>query len=151
MKKLLVALGMLGVLALINCKDDASNPNNYIPSGPVSLVLNTDLPEYYNLKSVGNYIYQPGGNRGVIVIHNFDDTYVAIERTCSYEPDKTCSKIYVDSTNLTLRCGLFNLNKWEPCCVSRFLYNGQVSQGPAQYPLRNYSVAVNGSVITVRN
>ena len=139
------------ILLLSNCNDDTPNSNNFIPSGPVSLVINTDLPEYYKLKNVGNYIYQPGGNRGVIVIHNFDDTYVAIERTCSFEPDKTCSKIFVDSTNLTLRCGTFNLNKWESCCQSRFLYSGQVSQVPAQYDLRKYYVSVNGSVISVRN
>src|SRR5688572_16798320 len=105
MKIILHSLAVIFVFGFSNCKDDGTNPNNYIPSGPVSLVLNTDLPEYYRLKTPGNYIYQPGGNRGVIIVHYFDGTYIALERTCSYEPDKACSKIFVDSTNITLRCG----------------------------------------------
>ncbi len=151
MKVFLIVFSAFNALSLFSCKDNSINANNYIPTGPVSLVINTDLPEYFKLKTPGTYIYQPGGNRGVIVIHNFDDNYVAIERTCSLEPDKACSKIYLDSMALTLRCGTFNLNKWEPCCESRFMYSGQVSQGPAQYPLRTYYVTINGSVITVRN
>ena len=151
MKIFLPFLIAVFAFAFFSCKDNSLNSNNFIPSGPVSLVINTDLPEYYKLKTPGTYVYQPGGNRGVIVIHNFDDNYVAIERTCSLEPDKACSKIYLDSMALTLRCGTFNLNKWEPCCESRFMYSGQVSQGPAQYPLRNYNTTVNGAVITVRN
>jgi Rieske Fe-S protein len=151
MKKILFGFTALFALALFSCKDDTPNTNNYIPSGPVSLVINTDLPEYYKLKTPGTHVYQPGGNRGVIVIHNFDDTYLAIERTCSIDPDKACSFIYVDSTKLNLRCGTYNINKWEPCCDSRFMYSGWVQQGPAQYPLRTYNATLSGSVITVRN
>ncbi len=151
--KRIISTGILALMLLFlsNCKDGGIDPNNFIPSGPVSLVINTDLPEYYKLKTVGTYTYQPGGNRGVIVVHNFDDTYVTVERTCSFEPDKACAKIYVDSTNAVLRCGTYNLGKWEACCDSKFLYNGQLSQGPAQYNLRTYYTQVNGSVITVRN
>ncbi|MFM9946101.1 MAG: hypothetical protein ACKVQB_12805 [Bacteroidia bacterium] len=151
MKISFFAICLLFVFALCHCNDDTPNTNNFVPSGPVSLVINTDLPEYNHLKFAGNYIYQPGGNRGVIIIHDFDDNYFAVERTCSFEPDKLCSKIYVDSMGQTLRCGNFNVKKWEPCCDSRFMYNSWVSQGPAQYPLRTYNLTINGSVITVRN
>ena len=136
---------------LSGCKDNSINANNFIPSGPVSLVINTDLPEYFNLKNPGNYIYQPGGNKGVIVIHTLDDNFIALERTCSFEPDRNCSIIYVDSTKFTLRCGGFKKGKWDSCCNSRFLYSGQVSQGPAQFNLRLYNVSINGSTISVRN
>jgi len=143
--------GCFILLILCQCKDTAPNTNNYIPEGPVSLVVNTDLPEYYTLKNPGNYVYLSGGHRGVLVMHTFDDNFVALERTCSFEPDNTCSKIYVDSTKATLRCGTFNLNKWEPCCQSRFQYNGLVTEGPAQFNLRTYLVSVNGSTLTIRN
>jgi len=115
------------------------------------LVINTDLPEYYHLKSRGNYIYLPGGNKGVLLIHTFDGYYNAIERTCSWEVDKACAKIYVDSTNLNLRCGTYTGSKWEFCCASKFMYSSQVSQGPAQFPLRTYTVTENGSILTIRN
>jgi hypothetical protein len=74
----------LVLFILSGCKDNSINANNFIPSGPVSLVINTDLPEYFNLKNPGNYIYQPGGNKGVIVMHTRDDNYIALERTCSF-------------------------------------------------------------------
>lgn len=151
MRNLFVCLCLLAPGFFNHCKDDNFDPNNFIPDGPVSLVINTDLPEYYKLKTPGNYIYAPGGNRGVIVMHNFDDTYIALERTCSFEPDRACSKIYVDSSRATLRCGNFYLNRWDSCCDSRFLYSGQVSQGSAQYNLRTYYTQVSGSVITVRH
>jgi Rieske Fe-S protein len=151
MKYFLIIFSFLIAFMAQNCKDDSINSSNFVPSGPVSLVINTDLPEYYYLKTPGTHLYQPGGNRGVILIHNFDDTYVALERTCSYEPDKACSRIYLDSTASTLRCGSFNLGKWESCCDSRFIYSGQVSQGPAQYPLRTYTIFINGSTISIRN
>ncbi len=151
MKKSLSLLFLFSCFCLFSCKDDTPNSNAYIPSGPVSLVINTDLPEYYHLKTPGTYIYQPGGNRGVIVIHDFDDKYLTIERTCSLEPDKACAKIYVDSSSLNLRCGGFNNTLWLPCCDSRFTYNGWVYQGPAQYPLRTYNTTLSGSVITIRN
>lgn len=138
-------------LVLFSCKDDSFNSNNFIPDGPVSLVINTDLPEYYKLKTPGNYVYADGGFRGVIVMHALDDSYVAIERTCSYEPDRSCSKIFVDSANISLRCGNFVNNIWEPCCESKFLYNGLLAQGPAGYDLRTYNTSVSGPVITVRH
>jgi Rieske Fe-S protein len=144
-------LGFLLSLVLLNCKSDAPNSNSYIPTGTVSLVINTDLPEYYNLKAKGSYTYQTGGNKGVLLIHDFDDSYVALERTCSIEPDKSCAKIFVDSSSLNLRCGTFNGSKFESCCNSRFMYSGQASQGPAQFPLRTYNVSVNGSILTIRN
>ena len=151
MKSTALLFGFLGLLMMDSCKDEANNANSYVPSGVVNLVINTDLPEYFRLKTRGNYIYAPGGNRGVIVIHDFDDTYVAIERTCSFEPDKECSKLYVDSSSINIRCGSFNQSQWIPCGDSRFMYSGQVTLGPAQYPLRQYLVSENGNTLTIRN
>lgn len=146
-----LSLILLLSLSFWACKDDINNPNYYIPQGPVNFTINTDLPEYYYLKSMGTYIYHEGGHRGVILIHNFDDNFIALERTCSYEPDNTCSKISVDSTTITLRCGNLVNNKWESCCQSRFMLGGEVSQGPAVYNLRQYHVIQNGSFISVEN
>ena len=151
MRTIVSGISILIVLLVCQCKDTAPNTSNYIPEGPVSLVINTDLPEYNLLKFMGNYMYFEGGHRGVILMHTFEDNFVAIERTCSFEPDRDCSKIYVDSTKASLRCGSFKVGKWDSCCDSRFLYTGQVTQGPAQFNLRTYNVTVNGSTITVRN
>jgi nitrite reductase/ring-hydroxylating ferredoxin subunit len=103
------------------------------------------------LKSLGAYTYLPGGNKGVILIHNFDDRFVAVERACTYNPDDECSRIYVDSVNLLLRCGSFNDTIWEPCCTSQFEYDGTLRAGPARCSLRPYGVTENGSTLNVFN
>lgn len=139
------------VLFFSACKDDNNNNNYYIPEGPVNFTINTDLPQYYYLKSPGTYIYHEGGHRGVILVHNYDDNFITLERSCSYESDQTCSKISVDSTTLTLRCGNMVSGKWESCCSSIFMLGGEVAKGPAVYNLRQYYTQQNGSVITVTN
>ncbi|NUM32533.1 MAG: hypothetical protein HUU47_09460 [Bacteroidetes bacterium] len=142
---------LIAIFSFCNCKDNNENYNYYIPEGPVNFSINTDLPQYYYLKNPGTYLYHEGGNRGVILVHNYDDNFLALERTCSFEPDKTCSYISVDSTTLTLRCGKTVNGKWEQCCSSKFMLGGEVSNGPAAYNLRQYYTQKNGSVISVIN
>ncbi|MCC6720808.1 MAG: hypothetical protein IT243_01290 [Bacteroidia bacterium] len=150
MIRLIIIIFLISI-GFISCKDSPNDNNYYIPEGLVNFTINTDLPQYYYLKTPGTYIYHEGGNRGVILVHNFDDNFITLERSCSFEPDKTCSKISVDSTTLTLRCGIMKNNKWETCCESRFMMGGEVSHGPAVYNLRQYNTHQNGSIIYVTN
>lgn len=124
---------------------------NQIPNLPVSIIINTDLPSYIHLKNVGTYVYEPGGSRGVLVIHNFDDRFYAFERTCTFQPDLQCSHIYVDSIFFNLRCGLFEDTTFVPCCDSKYGFDGIPTQSPATFPLKQYSITQNGSILTVRN
>lgn len=134
-----------------SCNDEEITSNCYLPAAAVSQTINTDLPTNFHLKSLGAYIYLPGGNKGIILIHNFDDQFVAVERACTYNPDEECARIYVDSVNLLLRCGSFNDTIWEPCCASQFEYDGTLRSRPARCPLRPYGVSENGSTLTIFN
>lgn len=152
-KKFITALSIV-LLAMFSTScgdDDRPSVYNDIPDLPVNLTLNTDLPSYIHLKNVGTYVYEPGGSRGVLVIHNFDDRFYAYERTCTHLPDLQCSRIYVDSISLNLRCGGFEDTTWVPCCDSKYGFDGIPTQAPATFPLKQYSIRQNGSILTVRN
>jgi Rieske Fe-S protein len=131
------------------CKDDPMESNPVNPA-PVNLTINTDLPSYFHLKNMGGFIYESGGNKGILLIHAYDDNFYALDRACTYNPDWACSLINVDTTRLNLRCGTYD-TVWRPCCDSRFQYDGNVIKGPAKYPLRAYPITISGSILYVRN
>lgn len=131
---------------------DSINPNDTpVPSVPVSITINTDLPAYFYLKSPGTWIYFEGGNRGVVLVHDFDDQFYAFDRTCSYQPDLSCSKVEIDSTRYFFKCGNTVADSFENCCSSRFQLNGLVSNGPARFPLRPFRVTFTGNTIYISN
>ncbi len=152
MNKLLGAFLMfLMVVTFSSCNDDQNQNRPFIPSVPVNITVNTDLPLHFHLKNLGSFAYFEGGNRGVFLVHNFDDQFYALERTCAFEPDRACSRVEVDSLNFQLRCGELVDGVWEECCASKYSFDGNLQEGPAQFPLRRYAVQFNGSLITVRN
>lgn len=141
---------VVGFFFITSCKDGAGGENP-VPAAPVNLTINTDLPSYFHLKNLGSYVYEEGGNRGVLIMHGFDDRFYAFDRLCTHLPDLSCSIIHVDSMRLNLRCGTFTDTSWTPCCDSKYQYDGNVLQGPAKFPLRQYPVSISGAVIYVRN
>lgn len=154
-KVFMTMLKFMGLVALMSlllwrCGDDAGGENP-VPSAPVNLTINTDLPSYFHLKNLGGYVYENGGNRGVIIMHGFDDQFYAFDRLCTHLPDLSCSIIHVDSLNLNLRCGTFSDTTWVPCCDSKYQYDGNVLRGPAKFPLRQYPVTFSGATLFVRN
>lgn len=131
---------------------DSINPNDTpVPSVPVSITLNTDLPAYFYLKSPGTWIYFEGGNRGVVLVHDFDDQFYAFDRTCSYQPDLSCSRVEIDSARYFFKCGNVVADSFELCCSSRFQLNGLVNNGPARFPLRAFRVTFTGNTIHISN
>ena len=145
----ILSLGLL--LIHSSCGDDNTNQQSFIPDVPVSITINTDLPSYYHLKNLGGFEYLDGGYRGVLLIHNFDDLYYAIERTCSFESDKECAHIFVDSMNFQLMCGQYVDTGFVECCASKFTFDGNVLEPPAQLPLKLYRVTPNGGLLTISN
>jgi len=148
---LIVFTLLLGSLSWHSCVEDNGLVYTDIPDGPVNLTINLDLPLHFHLNNMGTFAYFAGGHKGVLLIHNFDDQFYAFERTCTHQPDLSCSRVEVDSLLLDIRCGSYEDGQWTECCTSRFFFNGQVEQGPAQLPLKQFSTAKNGSILTVRN
>lgn len=148
---LLISFGAL-FLILGSCKSD--NPYTgdcFIPDVPVNFTINMDLPEYYHMQSLGEYMLLDGGNRGIFLIHNYDGYFYAIERTCTYESERECSTLHLDQPTLQLKCGTPVDTGFVECCSSRFLLDSRVVQGPARCDLKLYRVNRTGNTLYINN
>ena len=122
-----------------------------IPTGPVSLTIDLNLPSNSHLTTVGNFSFYSGGIKGVLVVHDYDDNWYAFERTCAFEPLKDCSTIWVDTLNLQYRCGNYQSGKFSSCCNSRYIFNGYPINGPAKGRLAQYKIQKNSNLLYVYN
>lgn len=129
-----------GLLILSSCKPDMSD--DPIPFQPFSSILiNLNLPEYNDLRTVGGYKYINGGVRGIILYHASATTYIAYERNCSYQPNSACATVDVHISTLYMN---------DPCCGSSFNFStGAPSGGVAWRPLRQYETLVTGNELTI--
>lgn len=141
-----IAIILFAPFFLSTCNDNTTYTN--IPDVYINYELNLNLPQFSSLIHPGNFVYiENEGYRGVIVYHNYDNNYIALERTCTYEPEKECSMLYVDDSGLFIRCG----EKDGDCCDSKFEMDGNVFSGPAIYPLKRYGVTAHGDFLTITN
>ena len=86
---------------------------------------------YHNLDFIGGWGYVPCGYKGIFLYHITGDEFVALERCCTYDPNIFEARVYYDEKNGVLR---------DSVCGSEFqpFFEGSVSQGPAELPLRRY-------------
>lgn len=144
---LLIAFPML-----FGCSSDKANNNNpYIPNYSFSFSIDMNLPAYSNLKFVSNAIYYPSqGVRGILIFNTSGNTYVAFDAACPNQALSDCSTmtfkkldpvdpLKIDKTTVVCACDNAEYS----------LFNGQ-SAGK-QYPLKQYRVEVNGTVLRVYN
>ena len=140
--KALIYIVLLSNIALFSSCDENKNP---IPTVPVNFYIDLTNTDYYDLQSVGGYVYVTGGVNGILIYRSSADEFKAFERTCPYDPD--CGRVTVDE-------GRFNAID-TLCCQSEFslLLDGAVSQGPAQYPLKQYTCTYdqNAQILYIKN
>jgi len=139
MKKIFILLLALPfVLACDGGRVNNNNPN--IPNYPVNLQINMSLPGYSNLQFPSNHIVDYSQGARGIVVFNTGSGFLAFDLACPNQSFATCtSPIQISGINATC-----------PCDNSVYsLYSGQ---SPGQvYPLKQYLVEVNGTVVTVYN
>jgi nitrite reductase/ring-hydroxylating ferredoxin subunit len=143
---------VMGFTILQSCKPD--NPYTgdcFVPEISVNQTINMDLPQYFNLQNLGEYIFLDGGNKGIFLVHNYDDIYYAVERTCTYQSDLECSTIHVDSLNLQLKCGEPSDTGFVQCCTSKYLFDSRVVEGPSRCNLKTYRINRSGNVLYINN
>lgn len=153
MNKIVLILSLVAFLFNAGCKpDDIFTGDCFVPERNVNYTINMDLPEYFNLRNLGEYLDLAGGNRGVYVIHDFDDNYVAIERTCTYRSDDSCAQVVLDPESLQLRCGSFDdKDDFVPCCGSAYSFNGSLLGGPSRCRLKTYRLSRQGNTLYIAN
>ncbi len=152
MKNILLIIAVFGAFTYTSCKsDDIYSGDCYVPDIPVNITINMSFAEHFLLQNMGEYKYLEGGNRGIFLVHNYDDYYYAIERTCTYQSDLECSKIFVDSLNLQLRCGTETDTGFVECCTSKFTFDSRVIAGPSRCNLKTYRVNKSGNTLYINN
>jgi len=122
-----------------------------IPETYVYYTINLNLPQYSDLNLFGGWTYIDEGFKGLIIYHKVDDTYIALERCCTYEPLEECSQVCVDESGIFLRCGHYDGEDFISCCGSNFDMEGNVIKGPALYPLKQYRVSRSAEMLTISN
>ncbi len=122
-----ITIFLLFTLIFINCKD----PKNKIPYAYVDFTIDLDKPEFFELNSIGNYVYITGGVSGIIVYRDSREVFFAYERACPHDPE--CGRVTVENNGFQIIDST--------CCGSKFslTLDGAVLQGPAEMPLRKYS------------
>ena len=124
-----ITLGSLGVVVggsiLSACSKDDSKDE------PVDFTINTDEDDYKALKEDGGFVSKDR----IFIINNGGDI-IAISKTCTHQE---CPVTYIPSSK-QFPC---------PCHGSVFDINGNVLQGPAQIPLKKFTVTVTGTMIRV--
>ena len=125
-------------LTTVGCRDN----NNAIPLVAVDREINITLPSYSSLSVVGGWAYVTGGSKGLLIYRRTLDQFVAYDRHVPYDVDLGCI-VEVDQNNV--ECV-------DPCSQSRFsLYDGSPLDGPATFPLKQYSATFNGTIVHVYN
>jgi nitrite reductase/ring-hydroxylating ferredoxin subunit len=135
------------VLASCGSKNDDQPA---IPYAPVNLSINLTTQEFARLRFDNGAVMLPvkgpagnGGVKGVIVVRQNANSYLAFERNCPYQPYDACALVSLDrNSSLFMR---------DSCCNSQFNLQGQVTGGPASRPLKQYSVSQQGSLLSIAN
>lgn len=162
MKKINLYLFIIVLIVFAACKKDKRQISNqdFFPPVNVDFYINLDLPLYSDLNFANSFVYEPSygyRQRGVIVYNTGftgPDQYVAFDRSCPYKVDSSCSYVSMDSSNLYYRCGQYTgvRGSFVPCCNSSFFAgNGGQASGPADRPLRQYYVTMNGRILHITN
>lgn len=158
MNKLIIATCLFVLLSGLSCKKDSSSgtSTDFFPPVAVRIDINLALPQYNVLTLPQGWVYEVGGNRGVVIYHTINDEYVAFDRTCPVDPQKDCAFVSVDSSNTFYRCAQFP-NSGKNCtgagfCNSRFdAAGGFPVSGSAKLALRQYYVKKDGTFLHIQN
>ena len=135
-----VYLIILAVLVWQACNDTVIEDG--IPQVIVNETINLNNFQFQALGVVGGFVYINGGVRGIIIYRQSGNTYLALERNCSFQPLDACADVSVDQSTLFLV---------DSCCNSTFDFNGFPTGGPASIPLRQYKTILNGNYLTITN
>jgi hypothetical protein len=135
------------VLLLAAC--NSATTTQTIPSISFSTQINITNQQYQALRFDNGVVTLPatgingGGVKGLLVVRQDANTYLAFDRNCPYQPYDACSTVSLDrNSRLFFR---------DSCCTSQFDFRGNVTGGPATRSLRQYATSLSGSLLTITN
>ncbi|MCX7547035.1 hypothetical protein OS188_03615 [Xanthomarina sp. F1114] len=127
--------------------DDAYKNNPNIPNVPFNTgtLVNTNLPQFSNLKFDNNHVILNNnyGINGVVLFHSSGENYSAFELSDPNHPLSSCSTLTVQGVIATCDCD--DGNNYD-------ILNGIGQTGTTgHYALKRYYVEVAGNIIRVYN
>lgn len=142
MKKLLI---LLMLVSGISCKKrKAENTVEHpVLNVPVNITIYPNDPLNFRIQAIGGWMYLEGGINGIVLYRKSNEEFVAIERTSSHLPNNAAARAIVLNDNFTLRDTVSN-SRWR-------IFDGTVTQGPAEWALRLYGTVYDGNVLRIRN
>jgi hypothetical protein len=139
---------LVSLILLLGACNSATTTQT-IPSISFSTQINVTNQQYQALRFDNGVVTLPatgingGGVKGLLVVRQNANTYLAFERNCPYQPYDACSTVSLDhSSRLFFR---------DSCCTSQFDFRGNVTGGPATRSLRQYTTSLSGSLLTITN
>jgi len=112
-----------------------------IPYVTFDFTINILDPTYVNLQGVGGSVIIPGGSRGIVIYRVSIEQFNAYERHCTHDTDNPCGKVDYDSSGIIL----VDNDCSGSGCGSKFnIIDGSVLNGPAVYPLIQYTTQFDG-------
>ncbi|GAB2962791.1 hypothetical protein GCM10027048_34350 [Hymenobacter coalescens] len=140
---LLCAGACAALLPLLGgCGSSGTSVEPAIPTAVVNEVINLSTQQATPLRFDRGYVYLNAGVRGIVVVRQNAQSYLAFERNCPYQPYNTCAKVSMDPSGFFLA---------DSCCNSRFDLRGQLTSGPAPRPLRQYTTAISNNLLYITN
>ena len=138
---ILLSILLLFAFSILSSSDKNEKQQGLIPNVYVSFEL---YPNSINPIPVSTWIYvNDEGYKGIIVYRYDQNTFLAYERCCPYDPEKNCAIVEADESSITAV---------DSCCMSRFLLtDGSPYSGPATLPLKQYQTYYDGMVLRVYN
>ncbi|MCS6967480.1 MAG: hypothetical protein RMJ44_03555 [Cytophagales bacterium] len=113
-----------------------------LPFAFVQKLIDLNNVAYQPLRFDRGFVYETGGVRGLIIYRRSANSFLALDRVCTFQPSHPCSVVEVEPTGLFMRC---------PCCLSSFDFEGNPLGGPARFPLIRYRTMLNGSLLSITN
>lgn len=140
MRKLRIFCFVILGIVFISCNRER---NNIIPNVLVDIEININNPGYINLMAVGGSMYLSGGSRGIVVYRYSQNTFVAFDRHCPYNPNEEGQVTFDSSSAVILK---------DNSCGSQFLLtDGSLYSGPATNSLKKYQTFFDGTILRIYN
>lgn len=140
-KEFMRKVGMsIGGIILLNCLQSCSDSEIPDPIGPTNtgkldITLDLSKSDYSKLNSKGSYVVVTSSK--VIVAHALDDSFIAVQSTCTHEG----TTLQYQSNSNDFYC---------PNHGSTFSSTGAVTKSPATTALKKYNVSYDATANTLR-
>ncbi len=134
---------VLGIISLFGLSAGCNRTiEGGVPNVAVNITIFPSQPEFFDLQTIGGWVYLTGGYRGILVYRFDQNEFRAFDRACPIHFDNPCGRIDVDSTNNVLATCPCDELQWS-------IIDGGPTSAPL--PLRSYQTFYDGNRLDIIN